>query len=93
MARMDRFITITAGDFTSRTWAERIDRQSGAFERDDAYGGFRFYRTYRIRYTADLAGIPAQRIEVTDDSEVSWTVESVQEESNRNRYMTLECFR
>ena len=91
MARMDRLITITAGDFSTKTWAERIDRPSGEFERDDFYGHFNWTRSFRIRYQPDLAGVAAQSINVTDDEGQNWTTQSVQESADRNRYMTLEC--
>ena len=94
MAKMDRFVTVTAGYFTTRTWAERIDRPSGDTQRDDTpMGSIMWYRSFRIRHLPELAGIPAQRIKVTDDNGQSWTVDSVQETADRNRYMMLECFR
>ncbi len=92
MARMDRFVTVKAGDFTTKTWAERIDRPSGEFERNDFLGSIMFYRSYRIRYRPELVGIHAQQISVTDDEGREWTTSSVQETADRDRYMILECF-
>ena len=91
MAKMDRFVTVTADSFTTKTWAERIDRESGNFVPDDFYGGFVWNRSFRIRYIPELVGVPGQAIKVTDDDGQEWTVESVQESEDRNRYMTLEC--